>query len=98
MGCDYLESLQDFIITRCGEGAAYLVWKYSQKKTELELIDEIPIDEEQDPDLKEISFQMRGGILAQFSNGVKYDLVLLVTSVAQGFLINALKHKPLSEN
>lgn len=42
--CDYLESEGDFILTRCGMGQAFLIWKYSPFKSELELIDEIAID------------------------------------------------------
>jgi len=44
LDCDYLETDSDFILTRCGMGQAFLIWKYSPFKTELELIDEIPIE------------------------------------------------------
>jgi hypothetical protein len=43
---------------------------------------------------------MQGKILTRFSNNqndTQYDLVLLVTVIDEGILINALMHKPLSE-
>lgn len=61
---------------------------------ELNMIDYVQLDI---PEYEILDFSTRGKILARFTNGVQYDLVLLVTSTPEAFLISALKHKPLSE-
>lgn len=60
----------------------------------MELIDEINLDA---PDFEVLDFKMQGQIVAKFNNGIKYNLIFLITCVPEGFLVNALKHKPLSE-
>ena len=43
---------------------------------------------------------MQGKILVKFStqpDAPSYDIVLLVTVIPDGIVVNALKHKPLSE-
>lgn len=94
MECDYLETEGDFVLTRCGMGQAFLIWKYSPFKTELELLDEIAIEPLTEYNV--LDFKMRGKILAKLGK-VRYNLVLMVTCVEEGFMINTLKHKPLSE-
>lgn len=62
IGCDSIECIDDFIITRCREEQeCYLIWKFSPEKTELELIDEITLDK---PDFEVLDMKIKGGILA----------------------------------
>ena len=42
--CDHIEAERNFVLTACGNGAAVIVWKYSELKPDLELIDEIELD------------------------------------------------------
>ena len=92
--CDHLETEDDFILTRCGQGQAILVWRQLPMKEDLALIDEITQDIPEDEIL---DFKMRGSITERFNNGVKYNLVLMVTSTPEVYLVNALKQRPLSE-
>eukprot|EP00347_Sterkiella_histriomuscorum_P016618 403352497 len=94
MECDHLETEGDFVLTRCGMGQVFLIWKYSPFKTELELLDEIAIEPLAEYNV--LDFKMKGKILAKLGK-VRYNLVLMVTCVDEGFMINTLKHKPLSE-
>lgn len=96
--CDTLESTEDFVIMRVFDGAQFLVWRYYNSSEELEFIDEINQTEEREQMGEIAQFLMRGKFNARFSkNGPNYDVVLLVTVIEEGIILNVLKHKPLSE-
>ena len=83
---------------RVFDGAQFLVWRYYNSSEELEFIDEINQTEEREQMGEIAQFLMRGKFNARFSkNGPNYDVVLLVTVIEEGIILNVLKHKPLSE-
>lgn len=71
-------------MTRCGEGAAIIIWKNVQNQ--LELLDEIEMDQFE---ANVLDFKMKGNIVADFK-GVNYNLVLLVFSSDKGVIVQAL--------
>jgi hypothetical protein len=82
------------------EGSSIVVWKSYTGKLDLEFLDEIDLSELKSQLGEILQFKMQGKILTRFSNNhndTQYDLVLLVTVIDEGILINALMHKPLSE-
>ncbi len=100
LDCDHLDSCEDYVLTRCMEGSSIVVWKSYSGKLDLEFLDEIDLSEQKSQLGEILQFKMQGKILTRFSNNqndTQYDLVLLVTVIDEGILINALMHKPLSE-
>ena len=67
LDCDYLESTDDFILTRCLEGSSVFVWRYYQNSVELDLIDEIDFSEFKEQMGAVIDFKMKGKIVTKFS-------------------------------
>ncbi len=94
LACDHIDTERDFIFTRIGEGQGVLVWRHQQYQEDLILLDEIPLEL---PEEEVIGFKMKGKIIAKLGNGVNYNLVLLITCLPEVILVNALKHKLLSE-
>lgn len=43
--CDHLEATEDFVLTRCLQGASIVVWRYYQGSIDLECADEIDLSE-----------------------------------------------------
>ena len=57
--CDHLDAEQNFVLTACGNGLSVIVWKYTEFKKDLELIDEIELDPVEN---EIIGFKMKGGV------------------------------------
>lgn len=76
------------------------MWKYYKDNIDLELVDEINLQElreQMGDDI--IDFKIQGKINTKLSinSQTTYDIVLLVTVLEEGIVVNCLKHKPLSE-
>ena len=92
--CDHLCAEGSYILTRANSEQQVILWKQEPLAIELNLIDFVQLDK---PDYEVLDIKMKGKILARFTNGVQYDLVLMVVTTQEAFLISALRHKPLSE-
>lgn len=94
LDCDHLCGEGKYILTRTNAEQQVIVWKQEPLSIELSLVDFVQLDS---PDYEVLDIKMKGKILAKFTNGVHYDLVLMAVSTPEAFLISALRHKPLSE-
>lgn len=68
LDCDYLETCDDYILTRCMDASRIIIWRHYQGHTELDVADEIDIS-----DMKEqlgtiYQFKMQGKIETKFSH------------------------------
>ena len=98
--CDHLESCGDFVFMRLQEGASILVMRYYEGAYDLNLVNEVDLSDFKEAVGQVIDFKMQGNILAKLStdqNAPNYQIILLVTVIADCIVVNALKYKPLSE-
>jgi len=96
--CDHLQACGDYLLTRINQGSSILVFRYYQGNFDLDFIDEINLEDVKLALGEVLEFKMQGNIFTSFTpNSTHYDLVLLVSVTSEGILVNALKHKPLSE-
>lgn len=97
--CDHLETCDDYILSRCYDGNSVVVFRFYQGKLDLEYAEDIDMSEMREQMGTITDFKMKGKIVTKFSStSANYDIVLMVSVIESGILINCLKHKPLSEN
>ena len=97
--CDHLESCDDYILTRCEDGKSIFICRYYQNREDLEIQDQIDLSKVKEESGIVTDFKMKGNIVTRFQQvgGPNFDIVLMVSVTQDSIMVNALKHKPLSE-